>query len=76
MFNMANFDTSVNNLSGVLQSTEVGYAAPGVAVNTVIGFSTNCSTGNCRAGDRIGPGSGVFSLGAPRELEFGLKVRF
>ena len=70
IFNFANFDTSVNSLSGILQ------AAPGSSVNNVTGFSTNCPTGTCRTGDRIGPGSGIFSLGSPRELEFGLKVRF
>ena len=70
MFNFANFDTSVNSLSGILQ------ASPGNSVNNVIGFSGTCPTGNCRTGDRIGPGSGVFSLGSSRELEFGLKVRF
>ncbi len=70
MFNFANFDTSVNSLSGILQ------AAPGSSVNNVTGFSANCPSGTCRTGDRIGPGSGIFSLGSPRELEFGLKVRF
>jgi hypothetical protein len=76
MFNFANFDTSVNSLSGILQSSALGVTTPGVSVNNVVGFSTNCTTGNCRAGDRVGPGSGVFSLGSPRELEFGLKVKF
>jgi len=70
IFNFANFDTSVNSLSGILQAT------PGVSVNNVTAFSSNCPSGTCRAGDRIGPGSGVFSLGAARQLEFGLKVRF
>ena len=70
VFNFANFDTSVNSLSGILQGS------PGVSVNNVTGFSANCPTGTCRTGDRIGPGSGVFSLGSPREFEFGLKVRF
>jgi hypothetical protein len=76
IFNFANFDTSVNSLSGILDSSALGVTAPGVAVNNVIGFSSNCSAGNCRAGDRIGPGSGVFSLGSPRQLEFGLKLSF
>ena len=70
MFNYANFDTSVNSLSGILQATA------GTSVNNVTGFSARCPTGTCRAGDRIGPGSGVFSLGSPRELEFGLKFKF
>ena len=69
-FNFANFDSSVNSLSGILQAT------PGTSVNNVTGFSANCPSGTCRAGDRLGPGSGVFSLGAPRQIEFGLKVKF
>jgi hypothetical protein len=71
LFNFANFDNSVNQLSGILQ------ANPGTSINAVTGFTSNCgSVATCRAGDRIGPGSGVFSLGSPRELEFGLKLRF
>lgn len=70
MFNYANFDTSVNSLSGILQAT------PGSSVNNVTGFSASCPAGTCRAADRVGPGSGVFSEGAPRELEFGLKFKF
>ncbi len=76
IFNFANFDSSLNSLSGVLSSTSLGTTAPGVAVNSVTGFQANCPSGTCRAGDRLGPGSGVFALGAPRELEFGLKIRF
>jgi hypothetical protein len=76
VFNNANFDTSVNSLSGILQSSAIGVTAPGVAVNNVTAFSTNCPSGTCRTADRIGPGSGVFSLGAPRQIEFGLKVSF
>jgi len=72
MFNFANFDSSVNSLSGILQAT------PGSSVNNVTAFSAaGCSTGTtARCGDRLGPGSGVFSLGSPRELEFGLKISF
>ena len=76
IFNFANFDTSSDSLSGILSSTTLGTTAPGVAVNSVTGFKANCPSGTCRAGDRLGPGSGVFALGAPRELEFGLKVKF
>jgi hypothetical protein len=76
MFNNANFDTSVNSLSGILSSSAIAINAPGVAVNEVTGFSKNCTTGTCRSADRIGPGSGVFSLGAPRQIEFGLKLSF
>lgn len=76
LFNNANFDTSVNSLSGILQSSAIGVTAPGVSVNNVTAFSTNCPSGTCRTADRIGPGSGVFSLGAPRQIEFGLKISF
>jgi Carboxypeptidase regulatory-like domain len=70
ILNFANFDSSVNSLSGILQ------ASPGTSVNNVTGFSTNCPSGTCRGGDRLGPGSGTFALGAPRQIEFGLKVAF
>jgi hypothetical protein len=70
MFNFANFDTSVNSLSGILQATA------GSSVNNVTAFSARCPTSTCRTADRVGPGSGVFSEGSPRELEFGLKFKF
>ncbi len=75
IFNFANFDTSSDSLSGILDSSQIAVTAPGVAVNDATAFTANC-TGTCRAGDRLGPGSGVFALGAPRELEFGLKLSF
>jgi hypothetical protein len=76
LFNNANFDTSVNSLSGILQSSAIGITQPGVSVNNVTAFSSNCPSGTCRTADRVGPGSGVFSLGAPRQIEFGLKLSF
>jgi hypothetical protein len=61
VLNFANFDGYGNRLSGVLSGT------PG---------SLNGTTMTERAANRIGPGSGVFSLGAPRQIQFGLKVTF
>lgn len=60
LFNFANFDLPNNALSGSLSGN------PG-SIN-----GTNSVTRN----DRIGVGTGVFSLGAPRVIEFGLKINF
>lgn len=61
LFNTANFDGPGNLLSGVLNG-QVG--------------QINGTTDTNRVADRIGFGSGVFTQGAPRQLEFGLKVIF
>ena len=61
VLNFANFDGPANRLSGVLSGT------PG---------SLNGTTMTERAANRIGPGSGVFSLAAPRQIQFGLKLTF
>jgi Carboxypeptidase regulatory-like domain len=61
LFNFANFDLPGNPLNGVLTG------APG-QIN-----------GTTRAGhdvNRVGVGTGVYSLGAPRQIEFGLRVSF
>ena len=63
VFNLANFDSPVNHLSGILDGT-VGSANGTTAAQR--------SQGNTR----VGLGSGVFGLGAPRQLEFGLRVSF
>jgi hypothetical protein len=70
IFNFANFDAPQLLLSGILD------ASPGRAVNNA---TKNCGSipGLCTAhASRIGPGSGVYSLGAPRQLEFGFRVTF
>jgi hypothetical protein len=59
-FNFANFDGPANLPSGILNGN-------GGSVSNLT--SANRST-------RIGPGSGTFSAGAPRELEFALKFTF
>jgi len=61
VLNFANFDGPGNRLSGVLNGTA---------------GAVNGTTAADRAANRIGPGSGVFSLGAPRQLQFGLKITF
>ena len=61
VLNFANFDGPANPLSGALTGT------PG---------SVNGTPGQQPNGNRLGLGSGVFALGAPRALEFSLKVTF
>ncbi len=61
ILNFANFDGSGNRLLGVLNGS----------VGTLNGTTTSE-----RVTNRIGPGSGVFSLGAPRQIQFGLKLTF
>ena len=63
-FNQANFDLPGNTLSGNLAPVGAG---PGGSVNSV---TTATRT------TRVGPGSGVFDLGAPRVIEFGMKLVF
>ena len=70
VFNFANYDEPLLLLSGVLDGS------PGRAVNNA---TRNCGivAGICTArSDRVGPGSGVYSLGAPRQLQFGLRLTF
>ena len=61
LFNFANFDIPGNTLSGVLNG------GAGSANGTTYANATSL---------RIGVGTGVFSLGAPRTIEFGLKLSF
>ena len=59
-FNFVNFDPAGNTLSGALN----GQAG-------AIGYTNGTNRSN-----RIGNGSGVFGLGAPRVIEWGLKLNF
>jgi hypothetical protein len=59
-FNNANFDLPGNTLSGVLSGTAGAVNGTTSATRTT----------------RVGPGSGVFDLGGPRVLEFGMKITF
>lgn len=60
VFNFNNFDAPGNTLSGALNG------GPGSINGTTPGLRSN----------RIGAGSGVFALGAPRVIEWGLKLTF
>jgi Carboxypeptidase regulatory-like domain len=61
LFNFANFDLPGNALNGLLTG-----AAGQINGTTPIGHNVN----------RVGVGTGVYSLGAPRQIEFGLRVTF
>jgi hypothetical protein len=61
LFNFANFNIPGNVLSGILTGS------PG---------SVNGTTYAAANSVRVGVGTGVFSLGAPRTVEFGLKLTF
>jgi hypothetical protein len=61
LFNFANFDL------------------PGAALNGLLTGAAGQINGTTRAGhdvDRVGVGTGVYALGAPRQIEFGLRVTF
>jgi hypothetical protein len=62
ILNAANFDGPAGLVSGVLQGTG--------------GVSANANNYDNRDGQRVGLGTGVFSFGAPRQFEFGLKMTF
>jgi len=61
LFNFANFDLPPNILNPYLTGT------PG---------AINGTTYNDQANVRVGAGTGVFGLGSPRVLEFGMKLSF
>jgi len=61
VFNFSNFNIPGNVLTGIL------LGGPG---------SVNGTTRADTAAVRVGVGTGVFSLGAPRTIEFGLKLAF
>jgi hypothetical protein len=71
-FNNSNFDLPGNTLSGVLNAAD----------NSCVTSPTTCTTGavnsttSATRTTRVVPGSGVFDLGAPRVIEFGLKLTF
>ena len=61
IFNLSNFDLPTSTMSGLLAGT-----AGTINGTDPAGHNTN----------RVGVGTGVFSLGSPREIEFGLKISF
>jgi hypothetical protein len=70
LFNFANFDLpGPTVLNGQLQN------APGPGQTVSPGF-VNSTTYTQRVTDRVGVGTGVFGLGSPRALEFGLDLNF
>jgi hypothetical protein len=72
VFNWANFGGAGNQLSGVLNG------APGSSLNNAssAGYCGN-STAFCSSRlDRVLPGSGTYANGAPRQVEFGVRITF
>jgi hypothetical protein len=65
LMNLANFDGSLTGLSGVLSA--MGSSVPG---------TVNGTSGEQPNSNRLGLGSGVFALGSPRVIEFGMKFSF
>jgi hypothetical protein len=61
LFNFANFDLPGNALNGVL---------------TGAAGQINGTTRGDHNVNRVGVGTGVYSLGAPRQIEFGLRITF
>ncbi len=61
LFNFANFDLPPNVINGLLTGS------PG---------SVNGTTQADRITNRVGLGTGVFALGAPRAIEFGIQISF
>ncbi len=61
LFNFVNFDLPTSMMSGLLTGQ------PG---------SVNGTNYNDHFANRVGAGTGVFTLGSPRQIEFGLKVVF
>jgi hypothetical protein len=61
MFNFANFDLPGASLNGLLTG-----AAGEINGTTYVGHNV----------DRVGVGTGVDALGAPRQIEFGLRLTF
>ena len=61
LFNFANFDLPGNMLNGLL---------------TGAAGQINGTTSDEHSITRVGVGTGVYSLGAPRQIEFGLRLSF
>jgi len=61
LFNFANFDLPGNALNGLL---------------TGASGQINGTTPTAHNVNRVGVGTGVYSFGAPRQIEFGLRITF
>jgi len=66
LFNFANFDPTISPMSGLLTGSAC-------AINGTIRH--NGGAADCPS-DRVGLGTGVYALGAPRTFEFGLSLSF
>jgi hypothetical protein len=71
-FNFANFGGAGNQLSGVLNG------APGSSLNNAssAGYCGSSTTFCTSRLDRVLPGSGTYANGAPRQMEFGVRITF
>src|ERR1019366_2949935 len=71
-FNFANFGGAGNQLSGVLNG------APGSSLNNAssAGFCGSSTTFCTSRLDRVLAGSGTYANGAPRQMEFGVRITF
>jgi hypothetical protein len=74
LMNFANFDPAKFQLSGVL--SEAAQPAAGIAGGASAPGTVTSTPGVQPNSLRVGLGSGVFGLGAPRVLEFSLKLNF
>jgi hypothetical protein len=70
LFNHFNYDSPSQPPNGILQACTTATCA---AVDN--GTAVNSTTKLTRT-NRVGLGTGVFSLGAPRQIEYGVKVNF
>jgi hypothetical protein len=75
-FNNANFDLPNAPISGVLNLATATCDPTQPAVSNNCNGSINSTTSVQHNANRVLPGSGVFDLGAPRVVEFGLKFTF
>ena len=71
LFNFSNFDSAANALTGQLNGGPGSINGTGLQPNPVTGNLTTLGRP-----DRIGAGTGVFAFGAPRTVEWGLKLQF
>jgi len=71
--------SNFGRLNGSLNNQLTPFASGLIGPNGNVNGTTNTSDGNSPTNNnsvRIGTGSGVFSQGAPRQVEFGLKFNF
>jgi hypothetical protein len=74
VFNFANFDISPSTLLSGLLNTCAASAQP---CENSPALTVNSTTGALdQRTNRAGLGTGTFALGAPRQMEFGLKINF